>query len=75
MEVLKSMKDQSVSNVEHRPMVLSHQPIRFETAKSWNPASQIGNIPHNEKEPSGGHPVGPINPGNGGNNNNSPFGN
>jgi hypothetical protein len=20
-----------------RPMVLSHQPIRFETAKSWNP--------------------------------------
>ncbi|MEH7380071.1 hypothetical protein V7138_06280 [Bacillus sp. JJ1533] len=53
-------------NKNDRPLVLSHQPIRFETAKSWNPASEIGNIPHNKKEPEGGHPVGPENPGNGG---------
>jgi hypothetical protein len=61
-------------NNSNRPMVLSHQPIRFETAKSWNPASQIGHIPHNKKEPEDGHPVGPDNPGNGDNKNKSPFG-
>ncbi|MBO1512387.1 hypothetical protein [Metabacillus bambusae] len=59
---------------ENRPLVLEHQAIRFETAQSWNPASSIGKIPENNgNEPSGGHPVGPINPGQGGNNNNSPW--
>jgi hypothetical protein len=68
------MKVENKNNT-NRPMVLSHQPIRFETAKSWNPASNIGKIPHNEKEPSQGHPVGSENPGSGEDNNNSPFGN
>jgi hypothetical protein len=66
------MKAENKSNL-NRPKVLSHQPIRFETAKSWNPASEIGKIPHNKTEPSQGHPVGSENPGSGGNNNNSPW--
>lgn len=46
------------------PLVLSHQPIKFETAQSWNPG--CGKIPDNNgKEPAGGHPVGPVNPGKG----------
>ena len=28
----------------HRPIVLDHQPVRFETAQSWNPGR--GNLDH-----------------------------
>lgn len=54
----------NINVVDDRPLVLSHQPIRFETAQSWNPG--CGKIPDNNgTEPKGGHPVGSNNPGNG----------
>jgi hypothetical protein len=55
--------------INESPLVLSHQSISFETAQSWNPG--CGRIPpNNGTEPGGGHPVGPVNPGNGHNNGN-----
>jgi hypothetical protein len=33
-----------VPNIYTRPMVVSHQPVRFETAQSWNPGQ--GNLNH-----------------------------
>jgi len=45
------------NTTENRPRVISHQPIRFETAKSNNPG--IGNVTGSLPK----HPIGPQNPG------------
>ncbi|WP_010678059.1 hypothetical protein [Bacillus timonensis] len=56
----------NIKVVEDRPLVLSHQAIRFETAQSWNCAGRMGNgkIPGPPGDGNGGPPGGAPNMGN-----------